>query len=537
LIALAVPLTWLVLALIRPAPRRVVVGSLNLWERALARVGSARQPVDVLPIPLLLGLLGATVLVAAWAGPRFEPGAAGRRVRVVLDRSAAMTSLRPDGRTRWEEARQRCAAFLRSFSDDDRVDLIVVPDADLGPAFPQGRPSQLADRVAALTASTAEADWLAALRARAIEPMPTAVFTARPPAEPVGDAAVELIGGRGDNLALTLFAAVELPDGRRQILAEVGNTGTVEAAAEVALFAGTAELPETADDPGVNGPRRLRVPPGQVRRRYWTGRLPAAATGVRAELRLADARADDNAASTPLTTGGRLRVAVIGSAEPNLDRLLAAHPRVTRVDTTTAAAVVIAVGAVPPADFAGHVVLVNPPAGAGIELGSSVEKCVLTRVAPDAGTVFRHGDLIGLPLRRLTAPAPAGALNQRATAWVEPGGAVAAAEWENPPGRRWIALGFSCDRQNVPTDSAGRWAHRGLVVFWGRLLDSFLEGSTEPDAASLPPLAPEDRPLDAASFLAGLPREATAPPRELSLWLAVVGAGLLLAAWSAGARK
>jgi hypothetical protein len=524
---LAVPVCLLLLALLRPRRREATVGALMLWRRALARVGSRPLPAEGPPPALWVTLAATAALAVAAAGPMLSRDTAPtRRVLVVLDRSAVMRGLRPDGRTRFDEARDRCSAFLRSLSPADRAELLLVPDDDL--PGPRTAEPPTPETVARLTVSSREADWRAALRARGGEPRPTVVFTSREPPTAEPEVRVDVIGGRGDDLAVTRLEAVPLPEsgGRWRVFAEVAGVGGAECSSRLEL---TADGRAVETDPP--GEMTVAPAPGGVARVVRTVRPTTGAKMLRARLTAADARADNDLAETPLATPGRLRVAMIGADEPALRRVLSAHPRVTPVATPAQADAVICNGVAAPEGFAGSVVLICPPTGAGLDTGPVVERRVLATATADPSSVFSHGDLVGLPVRSLVTLRPAAAAGQRAVLWTD-AGEVAAAEWQDPPGRRWIALGFGVSESNIP------WRDRApsLVVFWGRLLDSLLPPPPTPPAPSTEPAAPpalSDRPLP-PDTAATLPTVPGAPPTDLSPWLVMGALAAVAAAWVIG---
>jgi hypothetical protein len=527
--ALLVPAVLLAAALLRPRRTDRPVGSLMIWRRAMRRAGQAPQPVDVLPTFLALLLLGVTGSVLAWAGPTAATEAPARTVRVVVDRSAALRGLRPDGRTRFEEARARAAALLRSLSPHDRAELLIVPDAPV----PAAAPAELAAAVEALAPADTDADWERELAARADRPAETVVFTSRAGSRAGGPGLrVELIGGRTDNLAVTRLRQARLPDGRRQIMAEVRNAGTAPATIGVRFAADGAELAfGDADVPGLQGPRRPTVAPGASVRVWWTGTLPAGARTLRADLIGAgDADPADDAAEIRLPAADKLRVAITGAETPVLRDLLAFHPRAERVASPAEADALIAVGVAPPADFAGPAILIQPP-GSVVESRPSVERRVLVKFAADPDSAFRHADLADLPVSRLTPLVARPAAGIRAAAWTAEG-EPAALEWETSDGHRRAALGFAVSAENLGGPRGVRWT----AVLLARLLDSFAEPPAA-DRPAPPPLAEADRLTEPTELAAGLPAGPAPAAPQLGRWIAVAATAIAAAGWWLAGRR
>ncbi|HEY5374243.1 MAG TPA: BatA domain-containing protein, partial [Polyangiaceae bacterium] len=105
LLGLLVPLVLLYVLKIRR--QRVTVSSTWLWAAA-ARDLAAKSPFKRLvpQLPLLLELLALSLLALALSRPASRAGhIAGEHVAIVVDTSASMAALEPDGRSRLAHAR------------------------------------------------------------------------------------------------------------------------------------------------------------------------------------------------------------------------------------------------------------------------------------------------------------------------------------------------------------------------------------------------------------------------------------------------
>lgn len=106
--------------------KRVEISSIIPWrllKESVVRSSLFRADLlFYLQLALLL-LLAAAACGLYWRSA--EPGAGGRRVVIVMDRSASMQT-REDGKSRWELARDRALKLVGGLGADDRVTLIAA---------------------------------------------------------------------------------------------------------------------------------------------------------------------------------------------------------------------------------------------------------------------------------------------------------------------------------------------------------------------------------------------------------------------------
>jgi hypothetical protein len=116
LLSLLAPL--LLLYLLKMRRQRVTVSSTWLWAAA-ARDLAAKSPSKrlVAQLPLLLETLALSLLSLALSRPASRGGQlAGEHVAIVVDTSASMAAVEPDGRSRFAHARDAAAAVIRALA-------------------------------------------------------------------------------------------------------------------------------------------------------------------------------------------------------------------------------------------------------------------------------------------------------------------------------------------------------------------------------------------------------------------------------------
>src|SRR3954471_4486448 len=126
LLGLIAPLLLLYVLKIRR--QRVTVSSTWLWAAA-ARDLAAKSPFKrlVSQVPLLLELLALCLLALSLARPASRAGhIAGDHVAIVLDSSASMATIEPDGRSRMAHARDAASSVIAALAPGAQA---VIVDA------------------------------------------------------------------------------------------------------------------------------------------------------------------------------------------------------------------------------------------------------------------------------------------------------------------------------------------------------------------------------------------------------------------------
>lgn len=243
LLGLLVALPILALYLLRLRRREVTVSSHFLWQQALQDL-SANTPLQRLRRHTLLFLQLAivTLLALALARLAWETSAPlGGHVLLVVDASASMQARGSNGNTRFADALQRAQAEV---SPADRVTLILADKQArlLLDAQPASSPAAAA-AFATAQAGAGGADWEGAFTlalARADAQTRTLLLSDNDHAAAFLPAAlpnvrVVSVGEPAPNLALTAFALRALPDGTRQLFAEVFNASDMSASGTLTL--------------------------------------------------------------------------------------------------------------------------------------------------------------------------------------------------------------------------------------------------------------------------------------------------------------
>jgi hypothetical protein len=130
LAAAAVIPSLLLLYFLKLRRRQVVVSSTLLWKKSIQDL-QVNAPFQRLRRNLLLLLqlllLGALLLAMARPVAFFTPGA-GRSNVILIDRSASMNAIEPDGRTRLEIAKLRARQLLDTMSRNDTAMVVAFDD-------------------------------------------------------------------------------------------------------------------------------------------------------------------------------------------------------------------------------------------------------------------------------------------------------------------------------------------------------------------------------------------------------------------------
>lgn len=434
--------------------RRAVVPSLLIWRNVAAdpRANALFQRLRRRSL-LLLQLLLLLLLAVAAAGPywplRFVPG---KSLIVILDRSPTMKAVESDGASRFARARTRAHELISHLGGDEEMLLIAAgPGAVVTVPFTRDR-ALLHHAVDAMAPSDAPADLGAALATAQALVRPRAHagivvlsdLAGRRLSDPPthGAIAYEVIGERGDNVAITALAvrprATSAFD--HQALVSVTNFADVEAIVGLEVYL-DAELVLTDT---------VRLAPGAADGRVLD--LPADARGVlEARILGGDALATDDVARAVVLPLRPTRVAVIGKLDPWLGRALAVDPATTVVAAAAggeavAADVMVLVGTAPSLPLTRPVLALGAaPAPAALAvLGPLVSGPVITSFRRDHA-VMVHVELANLGIAQARAVTP-------------PAGAVVLAESSAGPllvagesaGGRYVILGLDPLESDFP---------------------------------------------------------------------------------------
>ena len=382
------------LALRRPLHSVVWVGSLRLWEQALASLGpAAAKRARTVSASWVFLLAGATLGALAMSRPVWVTGAPARRIAVAVYPSAELAG---------EEKTigQFAGMLLRRLDADDRVQLILP--AVMGGAGPFLSPDEAARRIADLSLLPAAAEDLAmpaggdarhlyrfapATLALTGGPKETTIALPARPGEVTIDAfAAEPLASPGP---ATAPAAASV-----QVLVAVRNHTAGEKRGRVELFA-AAERALTLDYAlPARGRKALiaELPAGDYYLAALPGEIgPGASAFVVARRRRA------------------AEVAMIGRDDPLLRRFVTINPELHLAAEATKADAVIAVGTHAPARLPALVVdPPTPPPGwkAGRVLtGFTLRDAHLTGDHP----ILAHTDLGAVAVRRAPGWRPVGA--------------------------------------------------------------------------------------------------------------------------------
>ncbi len=243
LLGLLVGLPILALYVLRLRRREVVVSSHFLWQQVLQDL-AANTPFQRLRRHTLLFLQLAIVALLALALARLAwttDAPLGGHVLLLVDASASMQARQRDGSTRFEDALRQAQAAV---TPADRVTLVLVDHQArlLLDAQPASSPAAAAAWANA-RAGAGGADWAGAFTlalARANAQTRALLFSDNDRAaahlpDALPNLRVVPIGEAAQNLALTAFALRALPDGTRQLFAEVFNASDTPARGTLTL--------------------------------------------------------------------------------------------------------------------------------------------------------------------------------------------------------------------------------------------------------------------------------------------------------------
>ena len=449
--------------------QRLTVSSTWLWAAA-ARDLAAKSPFKRLvpQVPLLLESLALCLLALALARPASRGGhIAGDHVAIVVDTSASMAALEPDGRTRLAHARDAASSVIRALGPAAQAVIVEAGrDAHVVSAMDSDR-RRLEASLDKLEASDAEGR------------MTLAIATASSQLRPFERNARLVVVSDGALADRDAFASSNLP-------IELVRVGTaVENAAIVRLDVASAEDPSThhgqvqafamvenfgqkprslyvtLSERNVSGPlasRRIDLGPGE-RAPVVLGFEPApgdAGAGLIVELSPHDGLPNDDRAYGRVPSGAKLQV-VMAPAQGNswVARALGSDPNVELLGTSLAGlpgagvapdALVVVDGACPLQAPGADLLILNPPPGpcGSAVIGASIDAPAVTSWA-EVDPRLRFLSLDGVELRtahRIEADSPQAALVQS-----REGTLIADA---SSPGRSVTIVGFDVGDSNWP---------------------------------------------------------------------------------------
>jgi hypothetical protein len=448
---------------------RVKVSSTWLWAAA-ARDIAAKNPFKrlVSQLPLALELLALALLALSLARPATRGGhISGEHVAIVVDTSASMAALEPDGRTRLAHARDAAASVVSALAPGAEAVVIAAGrDARVVSAM-DSDPKRLEASLAKLEPSDAEGR------------MTQAIATATTQLRPFAHGSRLVVVSDGALAERDAFASSTLPLELVRVGEPVDNAGIirldiassedsathrdqVEAFAMVENFGlKPRSLYVTLSERNVSEPlasRRIDLGPGERAPVVLTFE-PApgdAGAGLVVELSPHDAFATDDRAFGRVPSGAKLEV-VMAPAKSNawVARALGSDPNVELLGSSVAGlasagvapdALVVVDGACPPNLPGADLLLLNPPPGqCGTALvGAAIENPSVTSWA-EVDPRLRFLSLDGVELKsahRLEADSPQAALVQS-----REGTLIADA---STPGRTATVIGFDVGESNWP---------------------------------------------------------------------------------------
>src|SRR6187431_713305 len=431
LLGLLAPLVLLYVLKIRR--QRVVVSSTWLWAAA-ARDLAAKSPFKrlVVHVPLLLELLALCLLALSLARPASRAGhIAGDHVAIVLDTSASMNTVEPDGRSRLAHARDAASSVIAALAPGAQA-VIVEAGRDAHVVSPMDSDRRrLEASLAKLEASDAEGRMSQAIATASSQLRPyergtrLVVVSDGALAERDAFAAANLplelvrVGSPVDNAAIVRLDIASLDDPishREQVqaFAMVQNYGRKPRSLYVTLSMRNVVQPLAS--------RRIDLAPGE-RSPVVLGFEPAAGdvgAGLIVELSPHDALLSDDRAYGRVPSSAKLQVVMApANGNPWVARALASDPDVELLGSSLSGlpsagvatdALIVVSGACPANAPGGDLLILDPPAGpCGTALvGPSIDHPAVTSWA-EVDPRLRFLSLDGVELRtarRLEADSP-----------------------------------------------------------------------------------------------------------------------------------
>ncbi len=480
LLSLLAPLVLLYVLKIRR--QRVTVSSTWLWAAA-ARDIAAKNPFKRLvpQVPLVLELLALSLLALSMARPATRGGhIAGDHVAIVVDTSASMAALEPDGRSRLAHARDAASAVIRALGPGAEA-VIIDAGRDARVVSPMDSDRRrLEASLAKLEASDAEGRMSQAIATASTQLRP---FERGARLVLVSDGALaERDAFATSNLPIELVRVAEPIDNAAIVRLDIASSEDpnshheqVQAFAMVENYGlKPRSLYVTLNERNVPEPlasRRIDLGPGE-RTPVVLAFEPApgdAGAGLVVELSPHDALVSDDRAYGRVPSGARLEV-VMAPAKSNawVARALASDPNVELVGTSVAGlpsagvapdALVVVDGACPQNLPGADLLFLNPPAGpCGTTLvGETIDSPSVTSWA-EVDSRLRFLSLDGVELksaRRLEPDSPQSALVQS-----RQGTLIADA---STPGRTETVVGFDVGDSNWPLKASFVLFMRNIV--------------------------------------------------------------------------
>jgi hypothetical protein len=467
LLSLLLPLVLLYVLKVRR--QRVTVSSTWLWAAA-ARDIAAKNPFKRLvpQVPLALELLALTLLALSLARPATRGGhIAGDHVAIVVDTSASMAALEPDGRSRLAHARDAASTVIRALGPGAEAVIIDAGrDARVVSAMDSDR-RRLEASLAKLEASDAEGRMTQAIATASTQLRP---FERGARLVVVSDGALaERDAFASSNLPIELVRVAEPIDNaaivRLDIASSEDPSSHHEQVQAFAMVENYGQKPRslyvTLSERNVAEPlasRRIDLGPGE-RAPVVLAFEPApgdAGAGLVVELSPHDALVSDDRAYGRVPSGAKLQV-VMAPSKGNAwaARALGSDPNVELLGTSIASlpsagvapdALVVVDGACPQNLPGADILFLNPPPGpCGTTLvGASIDNPIVTSWA-EVDPRLRFLSLDGVELKtahRLEADSPQAALVQ-----CREGTLIADA---STPGRSATVVGFDVGDSNWP---------------------------------------------------------------------------------------
>jgi hypothetical protein len=467
LLGLLAPLVLLYVLKVRR--QRVTVSSTWLWAAA-ARDIAAKSPFKRLQaqVPLVLELAALCLLAMALARPASRAGhIAGDHVAIVVDTSASMGALEPDGRTRLAHARDAALSVIRALSPGAQAVIVDAGrDAHLVSAMDSDL-RRLEASLAKLEVSDAEGR------------MTQAIATASSQLRPYARNARLVVVSDGALADRDAFVSSNLPLELVRVGSPLDNTGIVrldianaedpvshreqvQAFAVVENFGHKARtLYVTLSERNVTEPlasRRIDLGPGE-RAPVVLGFEPApgdAGAGLIVELSPHDALPSDDRAYGRVPSGSKLQV-VMAPAKGNawVARALGSDPNVELLGSSVAGlasagvasdSLIVVNGACPVNAPGGDLLILDPPPGpCGTAMVGPILNAPAVTSWAEVDPRLRFLSLDGVELlraRRLEPDSPQAALVQS-----REGSLVVDA---SSPGRSVTVVGFDVGDSNWP---------------------------------------------------------------------------------------